>query len=131
MKESKMMEVFIQVQDETYSQHLLPTLGKSFIEVFKMEEMIEDGIKTSRIVSFAILKATTQAIQKCLGSVGGKKYEEDASAIVVGQQAWGHSIEDCRSLKREIEKMIQYNSNMVQTIDSAESSSHADIQTNG
>ncbi|PHT72014.1 hypothetical protein T459_22799 [Capsicum annuum] len=52
-----------------------------------MGEMIEDEIKTSRIVSFTALKATTQAIQKGSGSVGGKKNEEDASAIIVGQQA--------------------------------------------
>ncbi|PHT26654.1 hypothetical protein CQW23_33740 [Capsicum baccatum] len=51
-----------------------------------MVEMIEDGIKTGRIVSFATLKATTQVIQKGSGSVGGKKNEEDASAIIVGQQ---------------------------------------------
>ncbi|KAF3623272.1 putative cell differentiation protein RCD1 -like protein [Capsicum annuum] len=87
MKESKIVEVFIQAQDETYYQHLLPALGKPFIEVLKMGEMIEDGIKTGRIVSFTTLKATTQAIQKGSGSVEGKKYEEDASAIVVGQQA--------------------------------------------
>ncbi|XP_047249421.1 uncharacterized protein LOC124890097 [Capsicum annuum] len=62
MKESKIVELFIQAQDETYYQHLLPTLGKLFIEVLKMGEMIEEGIKTGRIVSFAILKATTQAI---------------------------------------------------------------------
>ncbi|KAF3667693.1 putative cell differentiation protein RCD1 -like protein [Capsicum annuum] len=88
MKESKIVEAFIQAQDETYYQHLLPTLGKPFIEVLKMWEMIEDGIKTGRIVSFAILKATTQAVQKGSGSVGGKKNEEDASSIAVGQQAW-------------------------------------------
>ncbi|PHT95377.1 hypothetical protein T459_03259 [Capsicum annuum] len=87
MKESKIVEVFIQAQDETYYQNLLPTLGKPFIEVLKMGDMIEDGIKTGRIVSFATLKATTQAIQKGLGSVGGKKNEVDAYAIIVGQQA--------------------------------------------
>jgi len=43
----------------------------------------------------------------------------------------GHSIEDCRTLKREIEKMIQDKSIMVQNIDSEESSSHADMQTSG
>ncbi|KAM3343895.1 hypothetical protein P3S68_025985 [Capsicum galapagoense] len=43
----------------------------------------------------------------------------------------GHSIEDCRALKREIEKMIQDKSIMVQNIDSEESSSHADMQTSG
>ncbi|KAM3374837.1 hypothetical protein P3S68_013551 [Capsicum galapagoense] len=87
MKESKIVEVFIQAQDGTYYQHLLPVLGKPFIEVLKMGEMIEDEIKTGRIVSFPTLKATTQAIQKGSESVRGKKYEEDASAIVVGKQA--------------------------------------------
>ncbi|KAF3656916.1 hypothetical protein FXO37_15228 [Capsicum annuum] len=250
MKKSKIVEVFIQAQDETYYQYLLPALGKPFIEVLKIGEMIEDGIKTGHIVSFATLKATTQAIQKGLGSVGGKKNEEGASAIIVGQQArnlsqnplysippspyqvynvqpyvqppsyphWrvptrssyppsphiyrspsrfgfqfkpnnemrqksrdnftsigesyaslfhrlvqqdmitplfgytpdphsrsfdpnvrcayhsdvqGHSIEDCRALKREIEKMIQDESIMVQNIDNEKSSSHADMQTSG
>ncbi|PHT33273.1 hypothetical protein T459_35702 [Capsicum annuum] len=51
-----------------------------------MKEMIEEGIKTGRIVSFATLKATTQVIQKDSGSVGEKKNEEDASSIIVGQQ---------------------------------------------
>ena len=73
MKESKIVEAFIQVKDEIYYQHLLPALGKSFIEVLKIGEMIEDGIKTGRIASFAILKATTQAIQKGSASVGEKK----------------------------------------------------------
>ena len=59
MKESKIVEVFIQAQDETYYQHLLPALGKPFIEVLKMREMIEEGIKTGRIMSFTILKAIT------------------------------------------------------------------------
>ncbi|KAM3251761.1 hypothetical protein P3L10_005831 [Capsicum annuum] len=63
MKESKIVEVFIQAQDETYYQHLLSALGKPFIEVLKMGEMIEEGIKTGRIVSFATLKVTTQVIQ--------------------------------------------------------------------
>ena len=87
MKESKIVELFIQMQDETYYQHLLSTLSKPFIDVLKIGEMTEDGINTGHIVSFATLKATTQAIQKGSGSVGGKKNEEDVSAIIVGQQA--------------------------------------------
>ncbi|KAM3322658.1 hypothetical protein P3S67_003809 [Capsicum chacoense] len=86
MKESKIVEVFTQELDETYYQHLLPALRKTFIEVLKMGEMIEKGIKTGRIVSFATLKATTHVIQKGSGSVGEKKNEEDASTIIVGQQ---------------------------------------------
>ena len=46
-------------------------------------------------------------------------------------EAQGHSIEDCRYLKREIEKMIHDGSIMVQNIDSEGSSSHADMQTSG
>ncbi|PHT69852.1 hypothetical protein T459_24956 [Capsicum annuum] len=44
-------------------------------------------------------------------------------------EAQGNSIEDCRDLKREIEKMIHDGSIMVQNIDSEGSSSHADMQT--
>ncbi|KAM3395601.1 hypothetical protein P3S68_004607 [Capsicum galapagoense] len=43
----------------------------------------------------------------------------------------GHSIDDCRALKREIKRMIQDKSIMVQNIDSEKNSSHADMQTNG
>ncbi|KAM3205328.1 hypothetical protein P3L10_028738 [Capsicum annuum] len=43
----------------------------------------------------------------------------------------GDSIEDCRALKGEIEKMIQDKLIMVQNIDSEENSSHADMQTSG
>ncbi|PHT67629.1 hypothetical protein T459_27116 [Capsicum annuum] len=97
MKESNIVEVSIQAQDETYYHYLLPALGKPFIEVLKMGEMIEEGIKTGRIVSFVTLKATTQAIQKGSGSVGEKKNEEDASAIVVGQQEMSRRPRRCRS----------------------------------
>ncbi|KAM3321586.1 hypothetical protein P3S67_002737 [Capsicum chacoense] len=86
MKESNIVEMFIQVQYETYYQHLLLALGKPFIEVLKMREMIEEGIKTGRIVCFATLKATTQVIQKGSGSVGEKKNEKDSFSIIVGQQ---------------------------------------------
>ncbi|KAF3633253.1 putative nitrate transporter 1.4-like [Capsicum annuum] len=85
IKESKMVEVFVQAQDEIYYQHLLSALGKPFIEILKIREMIEDGIKTVRIVSFATLKATTQAIQKGPGNVGGNKNKEDVADIIVGQ----------------------------------------------
>ncbi|KAM3362516.1 hypothetical protein P3S68_017370 [Capsicum galapagoense] len=76
MKESKIVEVFIQAQDEKYYQHLLPALGKPFIEVLKMGEMIEEGIKTGRIVSFATLKVTTQVIQNGSGSAQAQVYAQ-------------------------------------------------------
>ncbi|PHT78861.1 hypothetical protein T459_16913 [Capsicum annuum] len=81
MKKSKIVEVFIQAQDETYYQNLLSTLGKPFIEVLKIGEMTEDEINTGRIVSLATLKAT----QKDSRNTRGKKNQEDVAAIVVGQ----------------------------------------------
>ncbi|KAF3628840.1 hypothetical protein T459_07341 [Capsicum annuum] len=50
---------------------------------------------------------------------------------VYHSDAQDHSIEDYVDLKREIEKMIQDKSIMVQNIDSEENSSHANIQTSG
>ncbi|KAM3289451.1 hypothetical protein P3S67_017739 [Capsicum chacoense] len=43
----------------------------------------------------------------------------------------GHNIKDCRTLKREIKKMIQEKLIMVPNIDDEENSSHAEIQTSG
>ncbi|PHT65851.1 hypothetical protein T459_30276 [Capsicum annuum] len=62
-------------------------VGKPFVAVLKIGEMIEGGIKIGCIMSFTTLKATTQAIKKDSGSDGKNKNEEDASTIVVGQQA--------------------------------------------
>ncbi|XP_060194989.1 uncharacterized protein LOC132624187 [Lycium barbarum] len=84
MREGEMVETFLQAQDETYYQHMIPALGKSFIEAIKMGEIIEEGIKTGRIVGFAALKATTQAIQNGSGSFGGKKKREDVATVAPG-----------------------------------------------
>ncbi|KAM3221875.1 hypothetical protein P3L10_021145 [Capsicum annuum] len=43
----------------------------------------------------------------------------------------GHSIEDCLDLKREIEKMIQDGSSMVQNMNSEGNSSHSDMKISG
>ncbi|XP_059306223.1 spore wall protein 2-like [Lycium ferocissimum] len=43
LKESEVVETFIQAQDEEYYQYMLPALGKSFVEAIKIREMIEDG----------------------------------------------------------------------------------------
>ncbi|KAM3327989.1 hypothetical protein P3S68_033451 [Capsicum galapagoense] len=45
--------------------------------------------------------------------------------------AQGDNIEDCGDLKREMEKMIEDRSIMVQNIDNEGSSSHAAMQTSG
>ncbi|KAF3658884.1 putative benzoate carboxyl methyltransferase-like [Capsicum annuum] len=68
------------------SSHLC-WIGKPFIEVLKMGEMIEEGIKIGQIVSFAALKATTQAIQSGFGTFEGEKKKEDMATVVAGSHA--------------------------------------------
>ncbi|XP_070010912.1 uncharacterized protein [Nicotiana sylvestris] len=148
MEEKEMVEFFLQAQEPTYFGHLITAVGRPFNDVVKMGEMVEDGLKSSKIMSYSTLKATTQAIQNDTGSLLGQKEHDDVAMVVsetrhrpkvlppqytqpqLQPQTYpraphnppqyyppnnvrsyvpppGHSIEDCRSLKREIERMIQ------------------------
>ncbi|XP_015087093.1 uncharacterized protein LOC107030257 [Solanum pennellii] len=71
MKESKMIDVFLQAQEPDYFHYLLSAVGKTFTEVIKVGEMVENGIKSGKIVSQAALKATTQVLQNGSGNIGG------------------------------------------------------------
>jgi len=53
-----MIDIFLQALEHGYFYHLLSTIGSIF-EVIKVEEMVENGIKTEKIISQAALKATT------------------------------------------------------------------------
>ncbi|KAM3377038.1 hypothetical protein P3S68_009451 [Capsicum galapagoense] len=168
IKESEIIDIFLQAQELDYFHHLLSTIGNIFIEVIKIGEMVESGIKSEKIISQAALKATIQAIQNGSGSFGGNKRKEDVATIIPGpRQNWrgpnnekrrklrdsftpigesytslfqklrqkdmitpllSHSTEDCRALKREIERMIQDKLIMVQDVDRGGRSSHVDMQ---
>ncbi|KAH0635547.1 hypothetical protein KY289_035462 [Solanum tuberosum] len=82
MKESEMIDVFLQAQEPDYFHYLLSAVGKTFAEVIKVGEMVENGIKSGKIVSQAALKATTQVLQNGSGNIGGKKRREDVATIV-------------------------------------------------
>ncbi|PHT70012.1 hypothetical protein T459_25116 [Capsicum annuum] len=84
-----------------------------------MREMIEDRIKIDRIASFAILKVTTQAIQKGSGSVGGKKNEEDVATIVAGQRARSRRLCRCypqSSAQVHIQALYNHSNNPLYSI---------------
>ncbi|XP_060187222.1 uncharacterized protein LOC132616669 isoform X2 [Lycium barbarum] len=86
LKESEVVETFIQTQDEEYYQHMLPALGKSFVEAIKMGEMIEDGIRTGRIVSFSTFKSTTHASESQSKNLGIERDgNSDVAMIRSGQ----------------------------------------------
>ena len=46
MKESEMIDVFLQAQEPDYFHYLLCIVGKTFVEVIKIGEMVENGIKS-------------------------------------------------------------------------------------
>ncbi|XP_070022460.1 uncharacterized protein [Nicotiana sylvestris] len=49
-----------------------------------MGEMVEEGLKSSKIMSYSTIKATTQAIQSGTESLLGKKKKEDVAMVVSG-----------------------------------------------
>jgi len=88
MKESEMVDYFLQALEPTYYGHLVSAVGKSFNEVVKMGGMVEEGLKSNKIMSYSAIKATTQAIQGGIGGIGKKKREE---AAMVDSGTWSGS----------------------------------------
>ncbi|XP_019253961.1 PREDICTED: uncharacterized protein LOC109232660 [Nicotiana attenuata] len=81
MEETKVITYFIRAQELEYYERMVVMGGKTFAEVIKAGEMIENGIKTGRITSLAALHATSKAIQTgALGS--GKKKEKEVAAVM-------------------------------------------------
>ncbi|XP_019246316.1 PREDICTED: uncharacterized protein LOC109225964 [Nicotiana attenuata] len=80
MKESDMVDYFLQALEPTYFGHLVTAIGKSFNEVVKMGGMVEEGLNSNKIMSYSAIKATTQAIQSGTGGVLGKKNKEEPLA---------------------------------------------------
>ncbi|KAK6796321.1 hypothetical protein RDI58_004022 [Solanum bulbocastanum] len=58
-----MITFFIQAQKPEYYERMLTMGGKSFAEVIKVKDMIEDGIKSGRITSLSALQSISKALQ--------------------------------------------------------------------
>ncbi|XP_070010402.1 uncharacterized protein [Nicotiana sylvestris] len=86
MKESEMVDYFLQALEPTYFSHLVSAICKFFNKVVKMGGMVDEGFKSNKIISYSNIKATTQAIQNGTGGVLGKKKKEDVAMIESG--AW-------------------------------------------
>jgi len=84
MEEDEMVKYFLQVLEPTYYGHLISTIGKSFNDVVKMGEMVEEGLNSSKIMRYSTIKATTQAIQSGTESFLGKKKKEDIAMVLSG-----------------------------------------------
>ncbi|XP_070022554.1 uncharacterized protein [Nicotiana sylvestris] len=121
MKESEMVDYFLQALETTYYGHLVLAIDKSFNKVVKMGGMVEKGLKSNKILSYSAIKATTQAIQNGTGGVIGKKKKEDVATIDSGacceycSGTSGHDTEKCWHLKNAIQELIDTNRIEVQT----------------
>ncbi|KAK4372867.1 hypothetical protein RND71_008251 [Anisodus tanguticus] len=70
MAENEMTTLFIQsLKYATYYERMISVIGRSFSEVVRMGDFMEEGIKTVRITNLAALQATSKAIQS--NSFGG------------------------------------------------------------
>ncbi|XP_016487180.2 uncharacterized protein LOC107807333 [Nicotiana tabacum] len=63
MDDHELITAFLQAQEPDYFQYMTSAVGKSFPEAIKMGEMMENGLKTGRIISQTTLKAAAQAVQ--------------------------------------------------------------------
>ncbi|XP_070004127.1 uncharacterized protein [Nicotiana sylvestris] len=123
MRESEMVDYFLQTLEPTYFGHLVTSVGKSFNEVVKIGGMIEEGLNSNKILSYSALKATTQAIQSGTGGVLGKKKKQEVATVEATpnppprnldhsvsceycSRISGHDTEKCWKLKNAVQELI-------------------------
>nr|XP_016442084.1 PREDICTED: uncharacterized protein LOC107767561 [Nicotiana tabacum] len=93
MDEVEMVTVFLQAQEPDYFQNMMSAMGKPFAEATKIGEMVENGLKTGRILSQLAIIATSQAIQGGSGGMAkGKKKEEMVMAASGGRRYRDHRL---------------------------------------
>ncbi|XP_075105597.1 uncharacterized protein LOC142179444 [Nicotiana tabacum] len=63
MDDHELITIFLQAQEPNYFQNMMSAVGKSFSEAIKIGEMVENGLKTGKIISQAVFKAATQAVR--------------------------------------------------------------------
>ncbi|XP_070030531.1 uncharacterized protein [Nicotiana sylvestris] len=107
MKESEMVDYFLQALEPTYFSHLVSVVGKSFNEVVKMGGMVEEGLKSNKIMSYSSIKETTQAIQGGARGIIGKKKREDVATIDSG--AWLRQLDMLRLIQSKLPNPLPKN----------------------
>ncbi|XP_070015876.1 uncharacterized protein [Nicotiana sylvestris] len=63
MDETEMVTVFLQAQEADYFQNMMSVVGKPFAEAIKIGEMVENDLKTGRILSHVAFKATSPDVK--------------------------------------------------------------------
>ena len=63
MEESQMKDYFIRAQEPQYYERMMLMAEKSFAEIIKLGERIEEGIKNGTIINLEALQATNKSLQ--------------------------------------------------------------------
>ncbi|XP_019256985.1 PREDICTED: uncharacterized protein LOC109235362 [Nicotiana attenuata] len=79
MDKTEMVSVFLQAQEADYYQNMMSAMGKPFAEAIKIGEIVENGLKTGRILSQSAIRAISQAIQGGSGGVANRKKKEETA----------------------------------------------------
>ncbi|XP_016449287.2 uncharacterized protein LOC107774305 [Nicotiana tabacum] len=99
---------------------MISAMGKPFAEATKIGEMVENGLKTGRIISQSALRSTSQATQNGSGGLANRKKREEGAMMTSESPSYrpgtrcayhsgaeGHDTEDCWTLKRAVENLIE------------------------
>lgn len=85
MPESEMVQAFIQAQQPPFYEKVMSLAGRSFVEIAKQGELVEDGIRSGKFIDIVALKATTDRVavsQSYTKKSDGKKKEGERSLIL-------------------------------------------------
>ncbi|XP_070022512.1 uncharacterized protein [Nicotiana sylvestris] len=86
MDNHELITVFLEAQEPDYFQNMMSAMGRPFAEAIKIGEMVENSLKTGRIVSQAAIKATTQAIQTGSRGLANRKKRDEESMMASGSR---------------------------------------------
>ncbi|KAJ8548149.1 hypothetical protein K7X08_021385 [Anisodus acutangulus] len=85
--ESEMTTLFVQsLKDATYYDRMISVIGRSFSEVIRMGDFIEEGIRTGRITDFVALQATSETIQSDSFEGAVMRKRDGVSSVVTVQK---------------------------------------------
>ncbi|XP_070040134.1 uncharacterized protein [Nicotiana tomentosiformis] len=81
-------------RDPDYLHYMLASIGKPFAEAIKIGEIVENGMKSGKIVNQAALKETMQALQSGSGSFGNRNKREEGAMMASSSREARRAVED-------------------------------------
>lgn len=83
MDESQLKDYFIRAQEPQYYERMMLVTEKTFAEIIKLGERIEEGIKDRTIISLGALQATNKALQS--GGMIENREKKKAGSVMMAQ----------------------------------------------